>query len=346
MKVKYTWIIVSAGIGLIILIGALVTRQRDTNDLLAGWQIIKPPNEISVLMMHQGQLWVGGRDGVFCMDIETGEIIRELISDIPFKYVRGLICDQQNKIWIGHQSGVSCYNGSNFRHFTKSQGLPDNRINCMIQDHSGRIWVGTFAGAACFQNGNWQIYTEADGLLTKMVNVMFEDHNRGIWFGSYVAPKGGISILKSNGTWQYITPQNGLHHANVNAILQDHFEGVWVGTGFLNRGGAAYLVSDQHNQWHVTKLIGKQEGLAGSKVRSLFMDSHQAMWFGFESEGVTHYREEKLKSYTVRNGLSDNEVKVMLQDSIGRLWLGTFNGLTRIDTSALTTLYQGLEAKK
>ncbi|NLE73589.1 MAG: hypothetical protein GX604_03020, partial [Actinobacteria bacterium] len=42
--------------------------------------------------------------------------------------------------------------------------------------------------------------------------------------------------------------------------------------------------------------------------------------------------------FTQANGLAHNEVKVMLQDADGNLWLGTSDGLTRITASVLVQM--------
>ena len=51
------------------------------------------------------------------------------------------------------------------------------------------------------------------------------------------------------------------------------------------------------------------------------------------------YDEVRFEHITIENGLPENSVRVMLQDHIGYLWLGTQNGLVKYDGYSMT-VYQ------
>jgi serine phosphatase RsbU (regulator of sigma subunit) len=55
------------------------------------------------------------------------------------------------------------------------------------------------------------------------------------------------------------------------------------------------------------------------------------MWFGTDEGGVSKFNGKEFVSYTEKDGLSNNRVWGMLQDMRGNIWLGTENGITKIN---------------
>jgi len=66
----------------------------------------------------------------------------------------------------------------------------------------------------------------------------------------------------------------------------------------------------------------------------LFLDEHSTIWVGSEYNGIAYLSGDRWIILTPDDGLAGLEVKAMLQDSRSNLWLGTENGLTRIDHAA------------
>jgi len=61
----------------------------------------------------------------------------------------------------------------------------------------------------------------------------------------------------------------------------------------------------------------------------LFEDRQGFLWLG-TNMGLFRIKDEDVRVYTTRDGLSDNRVNEILEDSEGSLWVGTVNGLNRI----------------
>jgi|TARA_Y100000294_G_scaffold33383_1_gene28784 ligand-binding sensor domain-containing protein len=320
-------------IGMIFLDKMFIKKQEEAR-IPPGWQIIRPPHEISSLVFQGNLLWTGGKDGVFAIDRVSGKMLKELKEERSFSYVRGLCVDNKNLLWIAHAGGLTVYDGKSFLTYDKTNTLPDNRLNAVFEDSKGKLWVGTWFGAVIHEGGDWKGMTTADGLLDNSVNVIFEDKDGGMWFGSYAAPAGGVSYLK-DGEWQYFSTTNGLPHNNINTIVQDRDGYVWIGTGLLDRGGAAKLKKTADG-WQIEQIFKKRDGLAGAKVRSIFQDKNGYFWFGSEYNGVAIFYDNQKKIITKKNGLSDPEVKVILEDDQGDLWLGTRDGLTWIKQAGLS----------
>lgn len=68
-----------------------------------------------------------------------------------------------------------------------------------------------------------------------------------------------------------------------------------------------------------------------SGVSSIFEDSKGRFWFGSQQEGVCLFDGSEFMYYTVRDGLSGNQIRSIQEDQDGVLWFGTGHGVTSFD---------------
>lgn len=66
------------------------------------------------------------------------------------------------------------------------------------------------------------------------------------------------------------------------------------------------------------------DGLAGSTVFCLLQDKQGFLWFGTET-GVSRFDGTHFRNFTTYDGLPDNQVLSMFEDSKGRIWMAPFN---------------------
>jgi len=91
---------------------------------------------------------------------------------------------------------------------------------------------------------------------------------------------------------------------------------------------------------------GADDGLPQEDVLSIFQDRKGYLWFGTNS-GVVRYNGREMKVFNDRNGLSDNSVRDVRQDSAGLMYFATANGLGvfKQDT-IINTYFKGISFKK
>ncbi len=288
------------------------------------YTIIRPPSDVTCMVPMGGTLWVGGKLGVVGIDIETHENVT-FPPDVKLSYVRHMILDD-GKLFIGHDNGLTVWDGTTCVTYTAKDGLVDGRVNYILRKSDGVLWVGTTQGAYYQSNGSWARITTNDGLLSDQVNVMLEDGDGGLWFGSDVAPLGGITLLR-DGKYTHFTTENGLPHNDINSFYLDADGSVWASTGLLDIGGAVHFVKSG-GDWAISGVLTKADGLPDGKVRSVYRDPSGVLWISTENEGVARIEDGKTLVLTEEEGLSHSEVKVFWMDAEGSLWLGTRNGVT------------------
>ena len=98
--------------------------------------------EIASLVINGELLIAGGKDGIFAVNVKTLE--EEELEGCPkLRYVRVIYVDSRNRIWIGHEDGLTVYDKSKFHTYSEQDGLPDNRVHSIGETESGRIFIGT-----------------------------------------------------------------------------------------------------------------------------------------------------------------------------------------------------------
>lgn len=333
---KFRWMPILqflGGFGIVSLIGWMGLRVWPKPELPPGWEISRPPQDVMALAYYRDAIWSGGRDGLYRIDPQNGVVLERIDSPIKFSGITALETEPAaNILWVGHQAGLSRFDGSTWQTYTRADGLPDNQVLALEYTSEGDLWVGTPNGAARLSGGRWEIYGSEDGLASPAVSVIYQDDHGWVWFGDGFTTTGGLT--RYDGTWQTITPQGHLVHPVVNAILEDREGRLWFGTGFSSQGGVS---SFDGTSW---KLLTQEDGLAGAKTRSLFEDDRGGLWFGSEYDGIALNDGRAWRVFTPKEGLAGWEVKSMLQDSGGNLWLGTENGLNRLSSQAWQNLYR------
>ena len=311
-------------------------KKIDVEDLPAGWDIINPPGDVHSMAVMGDTLWAGGKKGIYIIDRIEKKLLEELNPEKPIRYVKALLVDNNKTLWIGHANGLTSYKDGIFKTYTESDGLPDKRVNTIIQAKDGCIWAGTWKGAICFNDQHIELLNSESGLIDDMVNIMYEDSHGNIWFGSYTAPRGGISIWK-DGKSRTFNKESGLPHNNITSIAEDRSGNIWVGTGLYKRGGASRFHYDG-KAWNIDSTIIYKDGLAGEKVRSIFIDTHSNMWLGSEYDGLAIFHKNCILIIDEDNGLSHPEIKCILQDKDDFYWLGTNDGLNCLSVPVIDSL--------
>jgi diguanylate cyclase (GGDEF)-like protein len=221
-----------------------------------------------------------------------------------------------------------------FRHIGTAEGLPNGVSTAVTQDSQGYIWVGTMGGVARWDGYHALAYTHdpaRPGLLPdSIVQTLFRDSRGRVWVGTNSA--GLVAMPGPHGPAQHIGvgPQ-GLQHGSVRAIVDDGAGGLWVGTD-------AGLDHVDPRTGTVTRVgTGGKEGigLVGGGAVSLLRDRRGRLWVGtgaglfVRAPGQTDFSAVPLPLRPAQaDGGEDDAGRtprpdVLLEDSAGRLWVGT-----------------------
>ena len=116
----------------------------------------------------------------------------------------------------------------------------------------------------------------------------------------------------------------------ITAILQDRTGKLWIGSW---EGGGVYLFNRVNNKF--------KNYLKGIDVTSIYEDADGAVWVGgndglykFDRSADAFIRYDNSSSLT---GISD--IKCMLEDNEKYLWLGTPDGIVRLNPQGMKPVF-------
>jgi diguanylate cyclase (GGDEF)-like protein len=129
---------------------------------------------------------------------------------------------------------------------------------------------------------------------------------------------------------QYIqtvwTTDAGLPQTSIYTVAQTSDGYLWVGTesGLARFDGVRFTVYNRRNIQalptdYISHLLGARDG---------------SLWIATDS-GLVHQKNGVWATYTVRDGLSSNDIHALFEGSDGSLWVGTAKGLNRLQNGKI-----------
>ncbi|MFC1509298.1 two-component regulator propeller domain-containing protein [Candidatus Omnitrophota bacterium] len=299
------------------------------------WKQYIPCNDINGLAFEGDYIWCANNGGIVKYNKIHGdhEIFDALDFHGTFNFYSVLIEDNGTK-WFSGGGVILSYNGTSWESYTAY-----GRITSAAIDHDGVKWFASDAGALHLEKETVRKYRYSDGFTNDGANCVAVDGNNVKWFGS---SKGLFSF---NGTtWVQYTKENSeLLSNNVKSLLIDENGTFYIGTSV---GVTIYDGS-------VWTTYSEKDGLVSNYIKSMAIDNNGILWIG-TYRGLSSYDGEKWKSFTTENSeLPDNEIRTILPDEEGSIWITTGQqgkyttpkyGLTRYDGTEWTTIkLPGLE---
>ena len=191
--------------------------------------------------------------------------------------VISLAQDPQGFLWIGSQSGIYRYDGSNITSFGLAEGLPGLHTSQLLIAPGGAVWVRVRKGLARLEGRRFvpvSIPPEAGNLTADPQS--FAVNSSGMLF---VSVEHGLllSDLKTGGT-QLLGPSDGLPAAHVEAIVRGPDDVIWLAAG---RHLARILPGSSRLE------IFSAPELPAGPVRTLLFGNHGQLWIRTASHLAT-----------------------------------------------------------
>ena len=296
----------------------------------------------------EGNMWFGlHRGGILKYD---GEKFLQYSKDqgLPGKSVYSLLQDKAGNIWMGTNKGLVKYRQGKFDVYTINEGLAGNFIIKILEDEQQNLWLGTYrAGFMKYTPASFRHHYLQKANQDEMIRSFYEDAQGVLWA---ITRNSGLLKIE-NDTITTISLDNPYINNIAYALTKDKQNNVWIGV----KGGVIkytpkqcvfYPVISQDN--YVTALsndaqnnvwIGAEQGVIkydgqhfvkyylplNSRIRDILVDKKGVIWLGTRL-GLCSLKGERAVLYTEKEGLSDVVVTSLLEDSKGRIWVGTYNG--------------------
>lgn len=288
------------------------------SDSISSQPLPDPEALVNHLAYAHGRLWAGSSRGLFYKNAATGQWQRyEKHAVLAEQPIDAVFEDSDRNLWIATQQGLARMHDDNVVEFVPDdQPVAHRNIRTIFEDRERNLWLGSqWQGIARIWNGWTRRLDGQDGLQDPVVWSVARGAEGELWVGS----NEGLSRYM-DGEFTVAIPGDELPHPNAYTLLDDG-KRLWVGT----RTG---LVWYRDGRSWMPEIFAP---MATVQVSGVVQDSAGDYWIATYN-GLYRYREEtnELKHFGRREGLTENQIRVIYETRQGQLLVGTHGGLHEV----------------
>jgi diguanylate cyclase (GGDEF)-like protein/PAS domain S-box-containing protein len=321
-----TWI-GSIGQGLFIL-------EHSSNTLFSlqkpnPWGLTIEANILYDFKVIGDEYWLGTEIGAYKIDRQS--LHAQLLNTLSKPSINGgrvfsIIQNQDEKIWLGTETGISIFEKDTEHVFSFNEknsmsfGLESNFIQSLYRDSNNSIWLGTYSGGLYRHNADssqikfFQKQTNNPQWLSgDVIWGIAQDSNQKIWIGTQSKGLNSFDIT-SNSFTRYLTD----FKQSIWAVEVDQLNNIWV----ASQGGIfIYRLNNK------AELVLVKNLFPGKNIDRLKHFSER-FWLSTENNSIRWVEPGNFEVKTI--GLANkniNYVDPLFLDSAENLWLRTNLGL-------------------
>jgi diguanylate cyclase (GGDEF)-like protein len=344
--------------------------------------IEKQPAAATEIIFHgsSGVQWTITTAGITEMKGGRAKFIPLDLARVP--QTTNLFEDRDGGLWIGENRIHRLRDGA-LRTFGESDGLPStSAYHKFWQEADGSVW-STSGGIGMPSPGLVQIQGEKllvwgrdHGLLSTTIHDVFTDREGTAW----LATDRGLGRRRKQVIQGYST-NDGIDHSEIYPIYRDREDNIWIGS---TKGLTIYrdgkFEALEFKPLSPSTPVAETWRTGHMSVQSLWEDANGKMWAGLNggifviqngvaemlfkgshvfaikndrqgnvwaatNKGLLRFNDYKLTAqFTTKEGLPNEFMTFIFEDSKGSLWFGGYGGLSKFENGTFTnyTTNEGL----
>lgn len=305
-------------------------------------------NISQMLLDHSGKLWVSTTDdGLYKIAPTSNKIAFNTLvrpkgadEDVQVR-VRSLAEDKSGKVWIG-TNGYHIYGFDPQTGQTEQVLTPDSFIvegvskyfAHVFGDRNGNIWVSGNRGLHLLDTDSKSFTTfrmPDDQRFASHPRAQFriqqEDKDGSLWGRIYTTNFGG-TLIKFNPRSRQFLMDSAIPYSKGKMLIDDDNQ-LWTGEA----GDVGFYGLIKTHPDSLKEFMPHEEILLSSVYTDLLMDTAHGLWVSTYLQGLALLDPDTglVRILSDQDGLISNEVRQILKDDAGRLWLHTARGMTIYD---------------
>ncbi len=245
--------------------------------------------------------------------------------------------DSRGRFWVGtRDEGLNIIDDNTitkFNSFGPGPNIASMVVHAIAEDKKGNIWAGYYInGVDKFTEKGITHYKIGEGRDINDVHAIFVSRDSTIWLGTY---GGLVKFDQVDENHTVYTAEDGLAGNRIRYIDEDRLERLWIAT----RKGLSMFHGESFKNYTV------EDGLSDNNLRSVYVDEFEkgVVWVGTENNGLNRLtlKNGKITYVNSNDGLPNDAIHFISQDSLGWLWLSTNGGIVKIKKSDLNDYLDG-----
>lgn len=333
----------------------LKTKKIKRYDASIDKSYYSPGSVKGIVQGRNGSIWVAyeGR-GLFNLDQRTGHLVgigkAGQSLRLPSNNMISMKMGRDGRLWIGTESdGLIIYDYirnkfEQYKHDSFDEStISHNIVRSIYHDPSGIVWLGTNSGGVSYITRNADKFIHykpipyrANTLRNAGVKGFAEDDDKRIW----IATEGGVDVFdpvkKTFKHYQHtLDRKDGLSDNNIYCVARVGKDSMGFGSF---EGGLDILDIKTGKFSNFRKDPLNPNSLSDNRIYKIFLDSKDNVWIATWAGGLNRFNKntKKMTRYSITRDLQKMNqalIYTINEDYDGNIWLGTEQGLYRLDVS-------------
>ncbi len=283
---------------------------------------------------------------------------------LPTPFVNRALEDREGCLWIAGLGLHRTLSREAWGQHTYQNGIEGGVVWSITRDGQGRLWAGTSNGLCETRDGRWTLVPDT---AKQAVLALAVAPDGALWMGGaparlrrwvpgtsrwqeWAQPTSTITSLAfdDQGTLWVATRRQGLfrvaRRGSAFAVepfpLPGEVPGERATSITRGQGGRLWLASAngllvlEGGQW---RRLGKADGLVDADARAVYERPGGDLWVSYHArQGLSQYRYAAgrlalVKHFDAASGITARKAYYMREDALGRLWVGTSQGVVLFD---------------
>ena len=319
-----------------------------------------PINLLYSLNDHEFCIGTNGK-GLFRFNTDYKLLQEEAIPFLAFDFsicdVNSILKDRIGNLWLGIKgkgilllpSSSNRFNYWGYKSYSNNL-IGSSSVTAINKGHNGIIWIGTSNNGLYGVNllTKKSIHFHSSGEIPSSIESIHEDSKQHLWLAS---PSEGLALMDTpNGRCRFftLTDMKNRQTKRISCLAEDSKHRLWVGT---NGGGLFFVdvntlkITRMPSFKKVTDFRSDANILHNGWIISLIITQRGKLYIGtYDGLGCLDLETMNFVSTYKKNRLfSGMVVYSLFEDKNGFIWIGTSNGLIKLNEKTQQTTKYTME---
>lgn len=289
---------------------------------------------VSLAEDHEGGIWVGTSGGGVNQVLRRAIRIEGDETGLPYRAVQAISEDPQGTLWAVAQDGSPVKRvGETWQNIFSSSENFEGEATDIAADATGAVWIATKNHRLYrWHEGRLESWGASEGLLSRYIRTVIVSSSGDLWIGG--GRPASLQRVHAGRLENFPVP---VQCESIWAIAEAANGDIWAGgagSGLLRITPAGTITDES-----------ARTGSPSNPIRALHVTPDDTLWIGYTQGGVGRLKGDSFKRITTSEGLTDDNLRMIISDGRGWVWFTAVSALFKVRQEELEAVATGAASR-